>query len=119
MKRNFRILLGLLLLTLLSSCAINLNTNKDTTEKIKGAAVGLTNASDQVKKTLQTSEGTLKNINIALKSLTEQTLPEIYQAAHSLKDTLQNVKEVTNKIKHNPFRKRNSAAAPPGQENSE
>ena len=100
---------------LLNKTSTASNQFPDAMEKIRGAAVGLTNASDQVKKTLQNSEGTIRNLDIALKSLTEQTLPEIYQAAHSLKDTLQNVKEVSNQMKQNPsVIIRGTRPAPPG-----
>ncbi len=70
--------------------------------KIRGATVSLTAASDQVKATLQSSEGSIRNFDVALRSLTEQTLPEVYQAANSLKKTLNNVKGITSQMKQNP-----------------
>lgn len=78
------------------------NQFPDTVEKINGAAAGLAKASDQIKTTLSNSESTIKNLDNTLKSLNDQTLPEIFQAARSLKETLQNVKEVTNQMKQNP-----------------
>ncbi len=73
-----------------------------TLQKIQGTATSLTAASDQFKTTLQNSEGTIKSIDVAVKGLTEQTLPEIYEAARSLNQTLRDVKEVTAQIKQNP-----------------
>lgn len=74
----------------------------ETLEKFKGAAVGLTDASEQVKTTLKNSQSTMQSLDVAMKSLTDQTLPEIYEAARTLKQTLQNVKEVTTTLKQNP-----------------
>jgi phospholipid/cholesterol/gamma-HCH transport system substrate-binding protein len=83
--------------------------------KIRGAATGLTNASEQVKTTLQNSEGSIRNFDTALKNLTDQTLPEIYSAAHSLKQTMDNVKGATSQIKQNPsVIIRGSQPRPPG-----
>lgn len=74
----------------------------DTVAKFKGAASGITSASEQVKITLQNSQETIKGLDVAIKNLTDQTLPEIYQAARSLKLTLDNVKEITETLKQNP-----------------
>lgn len=71
-------------------------------QKIQGAATGLQSASEQVKTTLQNSEDTIRSLDVAIKNLTEQTLPEIFQAAHSLKRTLTDVKDVTSQVKQNP-----------------
>jgi phospholipid/cholesterol/gamma-HCH transport system substrate-binding protein len=91
------------------------NQFPDTMEKFRGAAVGLTSASEQVKTTLQNSQGTLRDLDIAIKSLSDQTLPEIYEAARSLKQTLQNVKEVTSTLKQNPSALiRGTKPLPPG-----
>jgi phospholipid/cholesterol/gamma-HCH transport system substrate-binding protein len=78
------------------------NQFPDAMKKFRGAAEGITSASNQVKTTLQNSECAIKNFDFALRSLTEQTLPEIYQAAHSLKQTLENVKVITSQMKQNP-----------------
>jgi phospholipid/cholesterol/gamma-HCH transport system substrate-binding protein len=87
----------------------------DTMEKFRGAAVGLTSASEQVKITLENSQGTIKSLDIAVKSLTDQTLPEVYEAARTLKQTLQNVKEVTATLKQNPSAiVRGTQPLPPG-----
>jgi phospholipid/cholesterol/gamma-HCH transport system substrate-binding protein len=91
------------------------NQFPDAMEKIRGAAAGLTHASNQVKTTLQNSEGAIRDLDVAIRSLTNQTLPEIYQAAHSLRDTLQNIKEVTAQMKQNPsVILRGTQPVPPG-----
>lgn len=88
--------------TILNKTSLASNQFPGVVEKIQGAATGLSNATQQVKITFQNSETTIKNFDLAIKSLTEQTLPEIYQAVHSLKKTLENVKETTNQMKQNP-----------------
>ena len=91
------------------------NQFPDAMEKFRGAAIGLTSASEQVKTTLQNSESTIRNLDLALRSLNEQTLPEIYQAAHTLKETLIDVKAVTSQLKQNPAAIiRGTRAVPPG-----
>lgn len=84
-------------------------------DHIQRLSVSLTAASEQVKTTLQNSECAIKSFDVALKNLTEQTLPEIFQAAHSLKQTLQDVKEITAQVKQNPsVLIRGSAPTPTG-----
>jgi phospholipid/cholesterol/gamma-HCH transport system substrate-binding protein len=78
------------------------NQFPDAMKKIRGAAVGLTSASEQIKTTLENSECTIKSFDVALKNFTEQTLPEIFQAARSLKQTLDDAKGVTSLMKQNP-----------------
>lgn len=78
------------------------NKFPDTMEKFRGAAASLMGASDQVKITLQNSQGTIRSFDVAIKSLTDQTLPEIYEAARSLKQAMQNAREVTATLKQNP-----------------
>lgn len=78
------------------------NQFPDTIQKFQGAAVGLTSASEQVKITLQNSENAIRGLDVAIKNLTDQTLPEIYQAAHSIKQTLADVKAVASQMKQNP-----------------
>lgn len=87
---------------ILNKTSIASNQFPGTVQKIQGAASGLTAASEQVKITLQNSEGTIRSFDVAIKNLTEQTLPEIFQAAHSLKQTLLDVKGVASQLKQNP-----------------
>lgn len=84
------------------------NKFPETIERFKGAA-------EQVKITFQSSQGTIHNLDTAIKNLTDQTLPEIYEAARSLKQTSQNVKEVTGTLKQNPSALiRGTKPLPPG-----
>ncbi len=100
---------------ILSKTSTASNQFPDTMEKFRGAAAGLTGASEQIKITLQNSQGTIRDLDVAVKSLSDQTLPEIYEAARSLKQTLQNVKEVTSTLKQNPSAIiRGTKPCPPG-----
>jgi phospholipid/cholesterol/gamma-HCH transport system substrate-binding protein len=87
---------------LLKQTAKASNQFPDAMTKFRGAAAGLASASEQVKLTLKNSEAPIKNLNIAIQNLTDQTLPEIYQAAHSLRQTLDNVKVIASQMKRNP-----------------
>lgn len=78
------------------------NQFPDTMEKMRDAATGLTSASDQIKSTLQDSEGAIKGFDVAIKNLTEQTLPQIYEAARSLKRSMDDIKGVAQQMKQNP-----------------
>lgn len=79
-----------------------------TLKSISSAAEGISSTSVEVK-------ATLKNSDTILQNLSQQTLPQIYQAAASLKETLDNLKEVTAQMKQNPaVIIRGSTPPPPG-----
>lgn len=67
----------------------------DTLKTISSAASGISSTSVEVKTTLKNSDTVLQNFS-------QQTLPQIYEAAASLKATLDNLKEVTAQMKQNP-----------------